>query len=261
MSSHHPSAPQGHPPDVDSGGAMRRFRKPLLLGVIVAVAVASWFALGDYLDLQYLSGKESQLRSLQAENPVLVFGAAFLIYVLVTGLSLPGAAALSLLYAWYFGFFPAVVLVSFASTCGATIAFLLSRHFFRDAVVSRFGPRLASFNEHLREEGAFYLLGLRLAPLVPFFVINLVMGLTPISVRTFWWVSQLGMLPGTMLYVYAGSRVPSLAELSEHGVSSVLSPGQLLQLAIAFGLLGAFPLIVKRLLGRRVPHSDGGAGE
>jgi len=145
--------------------------------------------------------------------------------------------------------------VSFASTSGATIAFLLSRHLFREAVVARFGPRLASFNEHLRTDGPFYLLGLRLLPLVPFFVINLVMGLTPMRARTFWWVSQLGMLPGTAVYVYAGSRVPSLAELAEHGVASVLSAGQLLQLAIAFALLGTFPLIVKLLLERRLQQA------
>ncbi len=201
--------------------------------------------------MDYLSTKEAELRAFQADHAWLVYGAAFLIYVAMAGLSLPGAAALSLVYAWYFGFIRGVILVSFASTAGATVAFLLSRHFFRDAVLTRFGSRLESFNEHLERDGAFYLLWLRLVPLVPFFVINLVMGLTPLRTRTYWWVSQLGMLPGTMVYVYAGSRVPSLVELSENGISSVLSPGQLLQLAIAFGLLGAFPLIIKQLIGRR----------
>jgi uncharacterized membrane protein YdjX (TVP38/TMEM64 family) len=203
------------------------------------------------LDLDFLSEKESELRAFQAQHPWMVYGVAFAVYVLVTGLSLPGAAPLSLLYAWYFGFLPGVILVSFASTTGATIAFLLSRHFFRDAVISRFGDRLQSFNEHLREDGAYYLLWLRLVPLFPFFVINLVMGLTLLPTRTFWWVSQLGMLPGTMLYVYAGSRVPSLGQLAEKGISSILSPSQLGQLAFAFALLGAFPLIIKHLLGRR----------
>jgi uncharacterized membrane protein YdjX (TVP38/TMEM64 family) len=234
----------------------RGYSKPLMFVGLVAVAVVLWIALRDYLDLEFLSQKEAELRAFQSQHPWMVYGIAFALYVLVTGLSLPGAAPLSLLYAWYFGFFPGVILVSFASTTGATIAFLLSRHFFRDAVISRFGDRLKSFNEHLREDGAFYLLWLRLVPLFPFFVINLVMGLTLLPTRTFWWVSQLGMLPGTMVYVYAGSRVPSLGQLAEQGISSILTPSQLGQLAFAFALLGAFPLIIKHLLGRRRWHGD-----
>lgn len=252
----HPPLPSEDPPAdpsdrrVDRAFA-RRHAKPLLLLMLVTAGVILWMALGDYVTLEYLSTKEAELRAFQADHAWLVYGIAFLIYVLMAGLSLPGAAALSLVYAWYFGFLRGVVLVSFASTAGATVAFLLSRHLFREAVLSRFGTRLSSFNERLGEDGAFYLLWLRLVPLVPFFVINLVMGLTPVRTRTFWWVSQLGMLPGTMVYVYAGSRVPSLGELAEHGISSILSPGQLAQLAVAFGLLGAFPLIVKQVLQRR----------
>jgi len=155
---------------------------------------------------------------------------------------------LSLVYGWYFGFVPALVLVSFASTAGATVAFLTSRYLLRDSVHSKFGARLNSFNAHLEAEGAFYLFTLRLIPLVPFFVINLVMGLTPVKARTYWWVSQLGMLPGTAVYVYAGSRVPNLIELAEKGAAAVFSASQLLQLGIAFGLLGLFPLCVKSAL-------------
>ena len=191
------------------------------------------------------------MREFQRGYPWLVYGMAFAIYVSVAGLSLPGAAALSLVYAWYFGFFRGVVLISFASTAGATVAFLLSRYLFRDLVLSKLGHRLETFNDHLRRDGAFYLLWLRLVPLFPFFAINLVMGLTPMKTRTFWWVSQIGMLPGTMVYVYAGSRVPSLVELSENGIGSVFRADQLLQFVIAFGLLGAFPLIVKKTIGRK----------
>ena len=189
---------------------------------------------------------------------MLVFGVAFLIYVLVTGLSLPGAAPLTLLYGWYFGFAPTLLLVSFASTSGATISFLTSRHLLRESIEQKFGERLRVFNEHLAKEGAFYLFSLRLIPVVPFFVINLVMGLTPLSTRTYWWVSQLGMLPGTAVYVYAGSRVPNLSQLADQGPAAVLSPEQLVQLFIAFAMLGVFPLIVKRLLkwaGRGTPPS------
>jgi uncharacterized membrane protein YdjX (TVP38/TMEM64 family) len=137
------------------------------------------------------------------------------------------------------------VLVSFASTAGATVAFLTSRYLLRESVQSKFGPRLQSFNRHLEQEGAFYLFTLRLVPLVPFFVINLVMGLTALRARTFWWVSQVGMLPGTLVYVYAGSSVPNLSQLADKGVAAVFSPSQGLQLALAFTLLGIFPIAVK----------------
>ncbi|MGI9471986.1 MAG: TVP38/TMEM64 family protein [Rubripirellula sp.] len=226
----------------------KRFAKPLILLAIVSLAAFLLWQFGEYVRLDYLATKEAQLRSFQADHPVLVYGVAFLVYVIVTGLSLPGAAALTLTYGWYFGFTPTLILVSFASTAGATIAFMTSRYLLRDSVQSRFGPRLQSFNEHLEEEGAFYLFTLRLIPVVPFFVINLVMGLTPIKARTFWWVSQIGMFPGTAVYVYAGSSVPNLGELAEHGAGAIFSPIQLLQLFIAFALLGLFPLIVKQVL-------------
>jgi uncharacterized membrane protein YdjX (TVP38/TMEM64 family) len=226
-----------------------RFTKPLLLLAVVSAIVFLFSQYGQYVQLDYLATKEVQLRSFQVEHPVLVYGIAFLVYVTVTGLSLPFATPLTLVYGWYFGFLPAVVLISFASTAGATVAFLTSRYLLRDSVQSQFGARLQSFNEHLREDGAFYLFTLRLIPLIPFAVINLVMGLTPLRVRTYWWVSQIGMLPGTAVYVYAGSRVPNLTELAEKGAAAVFSPGQLLQLFIAFGLLGIFPILIKLVLG------------
>jgi uncharacterized membrane protein YdjX (TVP38/TMEM64 family) len=229
-------------------GDKRRFIKPLLLVAAVGLAAILLSQFGDFVKLEYLATKETQLRSFQDQNPVIVYGIAFGVYVVVTGLSLPGAAALSLVYGWYFGFGPAVVLVSFASTAGATVAFLTSRYLLRESVQSRFGPRLESFNRHLEREGAFYLFTLRLVPLVPFFVINLVMGLTPLKASTFWWVSQVGMLPGTMVYVYAGSSVPELSQLADKGLAAVFSPTQGLQLALAFALLGIFPIAVKHTM-------------
>ncbi len=234
--------------EVEKAGGKRRFAKPLLLAAIVVLAAVLLIQFGDYVELDYLATKEAQLRDFQLEHPLLVYGIAFLVYVVVTGLSLPGATALTLVYGWYFGFFPALILVSFASTAGATVAFLTSRFLLRDCVQSRFGMRLELFNRHLQKEGAFYLFTLRLIPLVPFFVINLVMGLTPLKARTYWWVSQIGMLPGTTVYVYAGSRVPNLSELAEKGAAAVFSPWQLIQLTIAFALLGLFPIIVRKLL-------------
>ena len=185
---------------------------------------------------------------------MLVFGLAFLIYVAITGMSLPGAAALTLMYGWYFGFTQGMILVSFASTLGATIAFLLSRYLFRDAIMARFGDRLTNFNQSLEREGPFYLFTLRLIPAVPFFVVNAVMGLTPLKTRTFWWVSQIGMLAGTAVFVYAGSSVPNLTTLADKGVNAAFSPTQMTQIIVAFVLLGVFPLIARwgiKLFGKR----------
>lgn len=189
--------------------------KYIVVAMIAIVFGLLFFYFGDAITLDNLASKEAQLREFQRENPILVYVLAFLIYVLVTGLSLPGAAVLSLVYAWYFGFWRGLILISFASTSGATVAFLLSRYLLQESIQKRFGHRLKSFNESLEKEGAFYLFTLRLIPAVPFFVINVVMGLTRVRVWTFWWVSQVGMLAGTCIYVYAGSSIPSLAQLAD----------------------------------------------
>lgn len=214
--------------------------------VITIVTIA--FLYRDTLSLLSLAQRESQLRAFQVEHPIAIYAIAFGIYVAVTGLSLPGATALTLVYGWYFGFAAGVVLVSFASTSGATLAFLSSRYLLRDTVESRYGDSMKTFQKRLADEGAFYLFTLRLIPAVPFFVINLVMGLTPIAARTFWWVSQIGMLAGTVVYIYAGSRVPNLTVLAEERIGAVFAPKQLLQLTIAFALLGVFPLAVRWIM-------------
>ena len=243
------SLAEKEPPENQSG--QRKWLKPVILLAVVVTAGLLFWRFGEFVELDYLATKESQLQDFRLQSPLLVYGIALCVYVLVTGLSLPGAAALSLLYAWYFGFIPGVILISFASTLGATIAFLTSRFLLRDTVQSKFGDRLTSFNEHLKQQGAFYLFTLRLIPLVPFFVINLVMGLTPIRVTTFWWVSQIGMLPGTCVYVYAGSRVPTLQTLADEGAGAVFTPSQLIQITIAFAMLGLFPVAAKWLLSLR----------
>ncbi len=197
------------------------------LGVLAVVAIAIIIGFTQFRDafsFERLATQETQLRELQNSNPLLVYGAAMLIYVAVTGLSLPGATVLTLVFAWYFGFWRALVLVSFASTAGATLAFLLSRYLVRDLIQSKFGDRLVAFNQNLEKEGAFYLFTLRLIPAVPFFVINVVMGLTPMKTWTFWWVSQVGMLAGTAVYVYAGSSVPNVKALAEQGAAGILTP-------------------------------------
>lgn len=209
---------------------------------LVAVIVTVGTIYRDDLRLTNLAKYEDWLRNLHTERPVLVFFVAFAIYVAVTALSLPAATALTLICAWYFRFWRAALLVSFASTAGATLAFCLSRYLLREAMQHRFGDRLTRFNEALERDGAFYLFSLRLMPVIPFFVVNAVMGLTPIRVRTFWWVSQLGMLPVTLIWVYVGASAPSLRVLAEQGLGGLPT----VQIAIAFTLLGLLPLVVKK---------------
>ncbi len=227
-----------------AGQVTALWKKLLVVAVVVTVGGFAYIQFRHALTLQHLAEREAELRSLQQEHAVLVYGVAFLVYVAVTGLSLPGAAVLTLTCGWFFGFWRGALLVSFASTTGATVAFLVSRFLLRDSVQQRFGDRLASFNQALEREGAFYLFMLRLIPAVPFFVINLVMGLTPIRTSTFWWVSQIGMLPGTAVYIYAGASVPNLATLAEKGAQGILSP----QLLVAFALLGLVPLVLKKVV-------------
>ena len=219
--------------------------KLVIVLIVGAIAAFLYIKFGDQLSLEKLAQRETALRAFQTDHPVLVYGVAFLIYVAVTGLSLPGAAVLTLLYGWYFGFIPGVLVVSFASTLGATVAFLMSRYLLQNAIQSRFGKQLEKFNESLEKEGAFYLFTLRLIPAVPFFVINAVMGLTKLKTWTFWWVSQLGMLAGTAVYVYAGSSVPNLTELADKGVNAAFTPAQMTQIFLAFAFIGILPLAAR----------------
>lgn len=222
--------------------------KLILLVILAAVIGTAYWQFGNQETIDWLAQQESALRSFQVEHPVLVYGAAFLCYVAVTGLSLPGAALMTLLMGWYFGWLESLVLVSFASTTGATIAFLLSRYLFRDTIQKKFGEKLQAFNAALEREGAFYLFTLRLIPAVPFFVINVVMGLTKLPVLTYWWVSQLGMLAGTAVYCYAGSRIPDLQTLTQERVGAIFSGSQLFQIGLALALLGVLPLAAKKLI-------------
>jgi len=224
--------------------------KLAIIALLAVVAGIAYQQFGDKLSLDYLATQEESLRTYQREHPRLIYGVAFGLYVLVTGLSIPGAVALTLLYGWFFGVVRGVVLVSFASTAGATIAFLLSRYLLGTTIQEKFSDRLEQFNESLEREGPFFLFTLRLIPAVPFFVLNLVMGLTPLKTWTFWWVSQLGMLPGTILYVYAGASVPSLPELAEQGTGGIFTP----RVLAAFAALGVFPFVVRFLFRKFGPR-------
>ena len=245
---------------VPTGGRTVEHRaRPLKWGVlalVVAVAGIIYWRFGDQLTLAGLARHEAEVHNFQHNHPLLVYALAFVGYVSVAGLALPGAAGLTLLFGWFFGVWRTFLLVSFASTVGATLAFLLSRYVLGTTVHARFTNRLAGFNESLEREGPFFLFTLRLIPFVPFFVINIVMGLTPIKTSTFWWVSQLGMIPGTLVYAYAGSSVPNLQSLAEKGIRAVFTGEQLLHMGIAFGLLGLLPFLLRILLHliRRVLH-------
>ena len=215
-------------------------RKIVLLAVVAAL-VAAFFVLdlGRFLTLDYVKGAQAQLDALYAERPLQVIGAYFAIYVAVTALSLPGAAIMTLLGGAIFGLVVGTVVVSFASTIGATLAMLVARYLLRDGVRARFGARLAEIDKGVQREGAFYLFTLRLVPIFPFFVINLLMGLTAMKARTFFGVSQLGMLAGTLVYVNAGTQLARIDSLA-----GILSPA----LVGSFVLLGIFPLVAKKIV-------------
>ena len=216
-------------------------RTKIALVVVVALLVASFFIfdLGQYFSLDYIKSQQARLDEYYQANPLSTALLYFAVYVAVTALSLPGAAIMTLVGGAIFGLGWGTLLVSFASAVGATLAFLVARFVLRDAVQSRFSDRLEKINRGVEQDGAFYLFTLRLVPAFPFFVINLVMGLTPIPTRTFYWVSQLGMLPGTLVYVNAGTQLGQIESLS-----GILSPG----LILSFVLLGVFPLLAKKAL-------------
>src|SRR2546429_374424 len=213
-------------------------RRRLLVAALLLGLIVAFFALdlGHYLRIEYFKSQQSAIEEFRRATPLAAAGIFFAIYVAVTGLSVPGAAVLSVIVGAIFGLLWGTVVVSFASSIGATLAFLSSRFLFREAVRSRFGDRLRAIDAGLEKEGAFYLFALRLAPVVPFVLVNLLMGLTPIRTRTFYWVSQIGMLPATIVYVNAGTQLATVKSLS-----GILSPTLIGSLV----LIGIFPLVAK----------------
>lgn len=212
----------------------------ILLLVIVSAIAAFFYCNGQqYLTLEMLKSQYTSITAFRDNHLLLAIVVYGLIYITVTGLSLPGATILTLAGGSIFGLVWGTLIVSFASTIGATLAFLAARFLFKDSIHSRFGDRLQAINEGIEQEGAFYLFTLRLVPLFPFFVINLLMGLTVLKMRTFYWVSQVGMLAGTILYVNAGTQLAQLDSIA--GILSPLIVG-------SFVLLGVFPLLAKKLI-------------
>ncbi len=215
-------------------------KKPAIL-VVVAIAIFAffYFDLGSLLSLENLKAQQSTIDARYHASPVLVIGGFFLIYVAVTATSIPGAAIMTLAAGAIFGVVTGTLIVSFASTIGATLAFLGSRHLFHDWVQARFGDRLRALNAGIERDGAFYLFSLRLVPVFPFFLVNLLMGLTPIRTLTYFWVSQVGMLLGTIVYVNAGTQIAQIDKLSD-----IASPSLLL----SFAALGAMPWLGKWIM-------------
>jgi pyruvate/2-oxoglutarate dehydrogenase complex dihydrolipoamide dehydrogenase (E3) component/uncharacterized membrane protein YdjX (TVP38/TMEM64 family) len=215
--------------------------KPILIAAVaVTIGAFFFFDLGHYLTLEYFKSQQQNLDGIYRSHPALTIGIYFVIYVVSTALSFPGATVLTLAGGALFGFWLGTMIVSFASTIGAVAAFLMARLILRDYVQEKFSDRLKVINKGLETEGEFYLFTLRLVPIVPFFVINLAMGLTPIKTWRFFFVSQIGMLLGTAVYVNAGTQVAQL-----ESVGGIMSPGLLL----SFVLLGIFPLLTKKMLG------------
>ena len=212
----------------------------LLIFILVGL-VASFFVfdLGRFFSLEYLKSEQAALETLYANRPLMVIAVFFFGYIAVTALSLPGAAILTLAAGAQFGLLLGALIVSFASTIGATLAFLVSRYLLRDMIESRFGDKLKTFNSNIEKDGAFYLFTVRLVPVFPFFLVNLVMGLTRLKTGIFYLVSQIGMLAGTLVFVNAGTQLAQIDSLS-----GILSPG----LIFSFALLGIFPLIAKKVV-------------
>jgi len=211
----------------------------IILAAILVFFMFYQLGLDQYLSLEGIKQSQQQIAQFNEQHPLLLALSFLAVYVVVTALSIPGAVVLTLGAGAFFGLFWGTVLVSFASSIGATVAFLVARYILRDSAEQRFGNRLKAINEGIAKEGAFYLFTLRLVPIFPFFMINLVMGLTSIRTLTFYWVSQLGMLAGTIVFVNAGTQLAQIDSLS-----GILSP----PLLISFILLGVFPIIAKKII-------------
>lgn len=215
--------------------------KKAVLALVLIGAIAAYFVfdLGQYLSLENFKASQAEIVAAKDANPALYIAGFFLLYVAVTGLSIPGAAIMSLVAGALFGVVLGTLIVSFASTMGATLAFLSSRYLLRDWVQGKFGERLRAVDDGLEKDGAFYLFTLRLIPVFPFFVINLLMGLTRIKTSTFFWVSQIGMLPATIVFVNAGTQISRI-----ESTAGLLSP----TLIASFVALALFPWAAKGIV-------------
>lgn len=225
---------------------MSKTKLGLLILLVLSVIALIWWLPDELLTLENLKIRQADIAAYRTAHPVITVLVYCVIYILFTGLSIPGAAVLTLLGGAIFGLFYGTIWVSISSTIGATLAFLLSRFFFQNAVKQKFGTRLKTIEENFAKDGAFYLFSMRLVPVFPFFVINLVMGLTPIKVLHYILASWIGMLPATVVYVNAGTQLSRLESLG--GILST-------PLILSFVLLACFPYIARWVLNRLRPAS------
>lgn len=247
-------------PDTSDLPARRPFPwgKLALLIVLAGASILAFVFFRDEFTLASLARHEASLRAFYLQHPLATYFLVVAVYAGLNGVSIPGAGtALTLFIGWFFrdDVWLAVLLVSFGSTAGAMLTFLLSRYVLRDLMAERFTARMQIMQQAFDQEGGWYLLTLRLLPVVPYFLINILMGLTTIRLWTFWWVSQIGMLPATVLYTYTASTVPGLDQLAETGVSGLIRP----QLFAGLCLLAVFPLAARWTI-RRVRGHRGGIG-
>lgn len=215
--------------------------KKIILLIVLLLLVGSFFVfdVSQYLTLEQIQANRTLIHDLYIENQVTVLGGFFIAYVLVAALSLPGAALMTIAAGAFFGVVIGSVLVSFASSLGATLAFLISRFLLKESIEKKFASKLEPINNGLAKDGAFYLFSLRLVPIFPFFVVNLVMGVTQLPTITFYWVSQMGMLIGTIVYVNAGVQISQLQSIDD-----IVS----FNLLVSLALLGIFPIVAKKLI-------------
>ena len=207
---------------------------------IVALFAALYPYLKEFTDFETIKARRGEFESFYADNKAMVIAGYFFGYITIAALSLPGAAILTLLAGAIFGVFVGVVVVSFASAIGATLAFLVARFLLGKTLQAKYGDKLRRVNEGVQKEGKFYLFTMRLIPAFPFFLINILMGLTPLRVGAFYWVSQLGMLPGTIVYVNAGTQLAKIDSLG--GILTF-------EIIASFVALGLFPLAAKKIIG------------
>ena len=211
----------------------------IILSVIALIVLARYYGLQEYLSFESLKNNKELLNSYYAQNEILFISAYILLYIISVAVALPGATILTIGSGALFGLLKGVILVSFASTIGATLSFLISRYLFRDTLREKFSDKLTAIDKGVRQDGAFYLFTLRMIPIFPFFLINVLMGLTDISVFVFFFVSQIGMLLGTIVYVNAGTLLASISSLK-----GILSPN----LLFSFIALGILPLLGKSII-------------
>jgi len=233
------------------GKATLNQQRKLLLFVMMVVTVAIfWSRYGDTFDLQFFAVRELELKQFQHDHPTIVLLLALLVFVAVTGLSLPGTLILMLAYGWFFGFLTGAVLANVGSTFGAIVAFLICRYLLRDSVKEKFNHLLTRFNKRLDCDGPYFLIGLRVIPF-PAFVVNALLAQTNVPLRTFWWTSHIGLLPASIIYAYAASRIPTMQVLAEHGIYAAFTPRQFSELMLVLTLVGSMTILTRVLLRRQ----------